>query len=146
MKCDQLSPEFELLSPSPFLSTIDITARQLPNFQFNMSVLPKLENRVYSTGGRLSLLIAGGKTAFLMSFDTKWNSKCTVQIWTLVTHFIYFDNNFGPVGWSCRIHRLPLCRRGKTPPMEVMDETLNNLMVMELWRMKSFHSLSSLSV
>ena len=32
-----------------------------------------------------------------------------------------------PVGWDCKIHRLHLCR-GVTPPMSVLDMTLNNLM------------------
>ena len=35
-----------------------------------------------------------------------------------------------PVGWGCRIHRLLLCRGGKTPPPTgILVMTLNNLMV-----------------
>ena len=34
-----------------------------------------------------------------------------------------------PVGWSCRIYRLHLCRGVGPTPMNVLDMTLNNLMV-----------------
>ena len=34
-----------------------------------------------------------------------------------------------PVGWSCRIHGMPLCRGVRLPPTSVLDMTLNNLMV-----------------
>ena len=35
----------------------------------------------------------------------------------------------GPVGWSCRLHRLHLYRVVSPHPMGILDMTLNNLMV-----------------
>ena len=36
--------------------------------------------------------------------------------------------NYCPVGWSCRIHRLHLCKGVRHPPYEYHDMTLNHLM------------------
>ena len=39
-----------------------------------------------------------------------------------------------PVGWGCRIHRLHLSRGVRTPPpTSVLDMTLNNLMLWQMW-------------
>ena len=39
----------------------------------------------------------------------------------------------GRVDWSCRIHRLHLCRGVRPPPTSVQDMTLNNLIVRFQW-------------
>ena len=45
-----------------------------------------------------------------------------------------------PVGWGCRIYQLFLCR-GVRHPKSVLDITLNNLVMLELWGMQSTPSL-----
>ena len=47
-----------------------------------------------------------------------------------------------PVGWGCKIHRLHLCRGGKTPPKECPGYDTKQTdgevpAVLELWRMRS---------
>ena len=51
---------------------------------------------------------------------------------TYIYIYIYTGNlyqNYCPVGWGCRIHRLLLCRGVRPPPTSVLDMTLKNLMV-----------------
>ena len=64
--------------------------------------------------------------------------------------WVYFSVYFCPVGWGCRIHRLLLCRGGKTPtPQRVSWYDTKQSdgevpAVLELWGMRSTHSLPSL--
>ena len=53
---------------------------------------------------------------------------CSITILIFISPFSF--SSLCPVGWGYRIHRLLLCRGGKTPPpTSVLDMTLNNLMV-----------------
>ena len=54
-----------------------------------------------------------------------------------------------PVGWSCRIHRLLLCRGVRSPPNECPEYDTKQsdgevLAMLELWGMRSTPSLPSL--
>ena len=37
-----------------------------------------------------------------------------------------FHDRYCPVGWGCRIHKLPLCRGVRPLPTRVLDMTQNN--------------------
>ena len=67
-----------------------------------------------------------------------------VQDWTVLTSKLLnwiiwnktvftFNPLYIPVGWGHTIHKLHLCRGGKTPPTSVLDMTLDNLMVRFQW-------------
>ena len=59
----------------------------------------------------------------------------------VIAHYLcLYTCHFCPEGRGCRIHRLHLCRVGKTPPISVQDMTLNNI-----WEMRSILSSPSLS-
>ena len=60
-----------------------------------------------------------------------------------------FLNMFTPVGWGCRIHWLPLCRRIRPPPQYVFNNRQSDgeaQVMLELCGMQSTFSLSSLPV
>ena len=57
------------------------------------------------------------------------NTICLSLLYTLPTHWPRYRFGPSPVGWSCRIYWLHLCKGVTPPPTCVLGMTQNNLMV-----------------
>ena len=90
--------------------------------------------------------------------DRKWNlcwkvwvSHTNFKWWFFILVLVRAQVPGSPVAWGCRIQRLHLCRLGKTTPNECPGYNIKQLngetqVMLELWGMRSFSCLPSLSV
>ena len=76
------------------------------------------------------------KCLFVMKLHPLYQTHAVISLWWCLIFGVFFfflswwwDFLIYNCGWGCRIHWLHLCRGGKTPPMSVLDMTLNGLMV-----------------